>query len=84
MRKFDAAFMVLPLLLVAGTARADQIVGIVQSIDAASGTVVVNSQPYHLESGVAGLKIGEIKAGDKVRLEYDVNTNAVYEADHAK
>jgi hypothetical protein len=84
MRRILATTLALPLLLGAGAALADQVVGTVESVDPATNTVVVNGQPYRLEGQVAGLKITEIKAGEKVRLEYDVNTNAVYEADHAK
>jgi hypothetical protein len=84
MRKFHAAVLALPLLLAAGAARADQVVGTVESVDPASGTVVVNGQPYHLESGDAGLKAKDIKVGEKVRLEYDVNTNDVWSAERAK
>jgi hypothetical protein len=84
MRRILASTVALPLLLGAGTALADQVVGTVESVDPATNTVVVDGQPYQLEGQVAGLKITEIKAGEKVRLEYDVNTNDVYEADHAK
>jgi hypothetical protein len=84
MHRILAATLALPLLLGAGAALADQVIGTVESVDPATSTVVVNGQPYRLEGQAAGLEITEIKAGDKVRLEYDVNTNDVYEADHAK
>ena len=84
MRRILATALALPLLLGTGAALADQVVGTVESVDPATDTVVVNGQPYQLEGQVAGLEITEIKAGEKVRLEYDVNTNDVYEADHAK
>jgi hypothetical protein len=84
MHRILAATLALPLLLGAGAALADQVIGTVESVDPATSTVVVNGQPCRLEGQAAGLKITEIKAGDKVRLEYDVNTNDVYEADHAK
>ena len=84
MRRILASTVALPLLLGAGAALADQVVGTVESVDPATNTVVVNGQPYRLEGQVAGLKITEIKPGEKVRLEYGVNTNDVYEADHAK
>jgi hypothetical protein len=84
MRRILASTVALPLLLGAGAALADQVVGTVESVDPATNTVVVDGQPYRLEGQAAGLKITEIKAGEKVRLEYDVNTNDVYEADHAK
>ena len=84
MRRILASTVALPLLLGAGAALADQVVGTVESVDPATNTVVVDGQPYQLEGQVAGLEITEIKAGEKVRLEYDVNTNNVYEADHAK
>ena len=37
-----------------------------------------------LENGAAGLKIDEIKVGEKVTVQFDVNTNNVSQIDHAK
>ena len=84
MRKFHIAMLATPLLLAAGVAGADQVEGVVQKVDPGSNTVTVNNLPYQFENGVAGLKLSQIKVGDKVRLQYDVNTNNVYQADPAK
>ena len=45
---------------------------------------MINGQPYMLEGQAAGLKIDQIKVGDKVTVLFDVNTNDVYQIDHAK
>ena len=37
-----------------------------------------------IEGQAAGLKLDQIKVGDKVTLMFDVNTNVVYQIDHAK
>ena len=58
--------------------------GTVESVDANAKTVVVNGQPYMLEGQASGLKIDEIKVGEKVTIQYDVNTNNVSQIDHAK
>ena len=85
MRRILAATLALPMLLLgAGAALADQVEGTVERVDPSSNTVWVNGSPYQLEGQGAGLKITEIKAGEKVRLQYDVNTNNVYQADRVK
>ena len=61
-----------------------QATGTVESVDPNTKTVVVNGQPYMLEGQAAGLKIDEIKVGEKVTVEFDVNTNNVSQIDHAK
>ena len=45
---------------------------------------MVNGTPYMLENGAAGLKIDEIKVGEKVTVEFDVNTNNVTMIQRAK
>ena len=71
-------------LLGASTAMAESMTGTVDSVDPTTKTVVINGQPYMLEGQASGLKIDEIKAGEKVTIEYDVNTNNVSQIDHAK
>jgi Cu/Ag efflux protein CusF len=84
MHRIFAAALALPLLLGAGAAMAEQATGTVDSVDPTTKTVVVNGQPYMLESQAAGLKIDQIKVGDKVTVQFDVNTNNVSQIDHAK
>lgn len=79
-RLFAAVFA---LLLSGGVALADQIEGTVQSVDVNANTVVINGQPYMFEQGVKP-KVSDIKVGDKLRLQFDVNTRNVYEAVPAK
>jgi hypothetical protein len=84
MYRIFAATLALPLLLGAGAAMAEQATGTVDSVDHTTRTVVINGQPYILEGQASGLKIDQIKAGDKVTVEFDVNTNNVSQIDHAK
>ena len=84
MRTFHVAAVALPLLLGAGAAMAEQATGTVESVDPSSRTVVINGKPYMLEGQASGLKIDQIKVGDKVTVQFDVNTNNVYQIDHAK
>jgi hypothetical protein len=87
MRKLVAALAAVPFLLSAGSAMADQVIGVVEKIDPGTQTIWVKGNPYHLEDGVVPLKFAEIKVGDKVRLEYNSGggaTSDVYEADRAK
>jgi hypothetical protein len=84
MRKLATIVVAFSFLLGAGAVMADQMIGVVEKIDPASKTIWVNGNPFHFEDGVVPLKFAEVKVGDKVRLEYDTNTNQVYEADHAK
>ena len=72
------------LLLGAGVAMASSATGTVESIDPTTRTVVINGQPYIIEGQAAGIKFDEIKVGEKVMIEYDVNTNDVSEITHAK
>ena len=83
MRKLFATAFTL-LLLGAGAAMAEQATGAVESVDLNAKTVVVNGTPYMLENGAAGLKIDEIKVGEKVTVEFDVNTNNVTMIERAK
>ncbi len=84
MNKLLTSAFALSLLLGAGAAMAESMTGTVDSVDPNSKTVVINGQPYMLEGQASGLKIDEIKAGEKVTIEYDVNTNNVSQIDHAK
>ena len=84
MRAFHVAAVALPLLLGAGAAMAESATGTVESVDPNSRTVVINGNPYMLEGQAAGLKIEQIKVGDKVTVQFDVNTNNVSQIDHAK
>ena len=84
MRKLLASVFATSLLLIAGVAMAEQATGTVESVDANAKTVVINGQPYMLENGAAGLKIDEIKVGEKVTIQFDVNTNNVSQIDRAK
>lgn len=77
------AIVALPLLLGAGIAKADEVVGKVEQVDASSMTVVVGGQPYIL-SQVAPLKFSDVKVGEKVRLQYNNTSYVVYQADHAE
>ena len=84
MHRLLAATLALPLLLGAGAAMADQATGTVESVDPTTRTVVVGGQPYILEGQAAGMKLDQIKVGDKVTVEFDVNTNDVSMIEHAK
>lgn len=84
MNKLLTSAFALSALLGAGTAMAESMTGTVDSVDPTTKTVVVNGQPYMLEGQAAGLKIDEIKAGEKVTVEFDVNTNNVTQITHAK
>jgi hypothetical protein len=84
MHRILVTALALPLVLGAGAAMAEQATGTVDSVDPTTKTVVVNGQPYMLESQAAGLKIDQIKVGDKVTVQFDVNTNNVSQIDHAK
>ena len=84
MNKLLTSAFALSLLLAAGAAMAESTTGTVESVDPNSKTVVINGQPYMLEGQAAGLKIDEIKVGEKVTVEYDVNTNNVSQITHAK
>lgn len=83
MNRLLAAALTLPLILGAGAAIAEQVTGTVESVDPNTNTVVVNGVPYIFENGVK-LKVADIKVGEKLRLEYDVNTNNVSQADVVK
>ncbi len=84
MRKSLAAVIALPLLLGAGIAKADEVVGKVEQVEPSSKTVVVGGQPYIFESQVAPLEFSDVKVGQNVRLEYDNTSYVVYRADIAK
>lgn len=84
MKTLFVAALALPLLLGAGAAMADQVTGTVEKVDPNSNTVWVNGQPWMLNQNAAGLKITEMQVGQKVSLEYDVNTNNVSLATPAK
>ena len=84
MHRIFAATLALPLLLGAGAAMAEQATGTVDSVDPTTRTVVINKTPYILENGAIGLKLDAIKVGDKVTVQFDVNTNNVSQIDHAK
>ena len=84
MQRILAATVALPLLLGAGAAMAQQATGTVDSVDPTTRTVVINGQPYMIEGQAAGLKFDEIKVGDKVTVQFDVNTNDVSQIEHAK
>jgi hypothetical protein len=83
-RTLLAATLALPLFLGAGAAVAESMTGTVESVDPTTRTVVVDGQPYILEGQASGLKVDEIKAGEKVTIQYDVNTKDVSQIDHAK
>lgn len=84
MHKWYAAFGALTLVLGAGVAMAEQASGTVDSVDPTTRTVVIGGQPYIIESQASGLKFDEIKVGEKVTVEFDVNTNDVSQITHAK
>ena len=71
------------LVLGAGFAQADQVVGSVEYVDAADNVVIVKGQPYTFEPA-GKLTPADIKVGEKVRLEYNATSFVVYEAAHAK
>ena len=84
MHRILVSTLALPLLLGAGAAMAEQATGTVESVDPNARTVVVGGTPYMLENGATGLKIDEIKVGEKVTVEFDVNTNNVTMIERAK
>ena len=84
MHRLYAVFGALILVLGAGAAMAEQASGTVDSVDPTTRTVVIGGQPYIIESQASGLKFDEIKVGEKVTVEFDVNTNDVSEIMHAK
>ncbi len=84
MHRLYAVFGALILVLGAGAAMAEQATGTVDSVDPTTRTVVIGGQPYILEEQASGLKLDEIKVGEKVTVEFDVNTNDVSEIMHAK
>jgi len=84
MHRLFVSALALPLLLSAGVAMADQASGVVESIDPTTRTVVVGGQPYIIEAQAAGMKFEQIKVGDKVTVEFDVNTNDVSQINHGK
>lgn len=84
LNKLLTCALALPLLLGAGAAMAESMTGTVESVDPTTKTVVVNGQPYMLEGQAAGLKIDEIKVGEKVTVEFDANTNNVTQITQAK
>ena len=84
MRAFHITAVALPLLLGAGAAMAQQATGTVEKVDVDNKMVTVNGQPYQIEGQASGVKLTELKVGDKVTLMFDVNTNVVYQIDHAK
>lgn len=84
MNKLLTSAFAFSLLLGAGTAMAESMTGTVEAVDLNAKTVTVNGVPYMLEQGAAGLKIDEIKVGQKVTVEYDVNTTNVSEITAAK
>lgn len=83
MHKLLASTLALSLTL-AGAALAESMTGTVDSVDPTTRTVVINGQPYIIEGQAAGLKIDQIQPGQKVTIEYDVNTNDVSQIDLAK
>jgi hypothetical protein len=84
MKHLFAAAITLPLLLGAGAAMAEQATGTVESVDVTTRTVVISGTPYIIEGQAAGLKFDEIKVGEKVTVQFDVNTKDVSQIDHAK
>jgi hypothetical protein len=83
MNRLLAGTPVLALVLGAGFAQADQVVGSVEYVDAADNVVIVKGQPFTFEPAVK-LTPADIKVGEKVRLEYNATSFVVYEAAHAK
>ena len=83
MNRLLAGTPVLTLVLGAGFAQADQVVGSVEYVDAADNVVIVKGQPFTFEPAVK-LTPADIKVGEKVRLEYNATSFVVYEAAHAK
>jgi Cu/Ag efflux protein CusF len=84
MHRILVTALALPLVLGAGAAMAEQATGTVDSVDMTTRTVVINGQPYIIEGQASGLKLDQIKVGDKVTVQFDVNTNDVSQIDHAK
>ena len=84
MKRLFAAIFALPLLLGAGVALADSVEGTVEKVDPSSMSVWVNGQPYQVEQQAAGLKIDQIKIGDKVRMDYNPTSFVVREVVPAK
>lgn len=78
MRKFTVAATFAAALLAATASWADQMKIVVDSIDAAKGTISGASpenkgdvRTFHYRDMTAGLKIAELKPGDVVEVDYD-------------
>jgi hypothetical protein len=84
LNKLLTSAFALSVMLGAGAAMAESMTGMVENVDPNTKTVVINGQPYQLEGQAAGLKIEEIKIGEKVTVEVDVNTNNVAQIIRAK
>jgi len=86
MHRILAATFALPMLLGAGAAFADQVIGTVQKLEPERRAVWINDTPYLLEEQAAPLKFQDIAVGDKLRLEFTASGdgNYVSEADKAK
>jgi Cu/Ag efflux protein CusF len=86
MRKLFTAALALPFVLSAGMALADQVSGTVEKVDASSNTVWIGGSPYQFEAQTAPVKFSEVKAGDKLELQFERagNGNIVYEAKPGK
>jgi hypothetical protein len=86
MRKLAIATAALPLLLSAGVASADEVVGTVQKLDPESRMVWIGDQPYQFQDKVAGsVQYTSVKPGDKLKLNFDRSGdgNVVWSADKA-
>ena len=84
MHRILVATLALPLLLGAGAAMAEQATGTVEKRRPEHQDGGGQRPALHARGQAAGLKLDEIKVGEKVTVEFDVNTNNVYQIDHAK
>ena len=83
MNRLRPAAFVLALVVGSGVARAEEVIGSVEYVDAANNVVIVKGQPYTFEPAVK-LTPANIKVGEKIRIAYDAASFIVYEAEPAK
>jgi hypothetical protein len=61
------------LALVAGTAYAEQAEGTIEKVDMTAGTIMVDGAIYRvMDEGTAGDTIEDLKEGDKVQIQYQL------------
>lgn len=86
MHRILAATFALPMLLGAGAAFADQVIGTVQKLEPERRAVWINDSPYLFEEQAAPLKFQDVQLGEKLRLYFtrSGDGNFVTQAEKAK